>query len=211
MRAVCDHCGRHHLPGRLGLATPTTIMVGTGLDARRRILFNNAIVLETVARIDTAVIMDKTGTLTREEPVVTDIVVASAGAGETTGARAGAEDELLGLVAAMERESEHPLAAAVARYAQVHGIPQVRAEEFANLLGHGAVAITLRLHFKINEIPPRMEIAKLTSVLATHIQTERFRNGSLTGTAFLLVVLVGSLPRCGGTLFGQKLSQGGIN
>src|SRR5262249_61023333 len=60
-------------PDALGLATPTAIMVGTGLGARRGILFKNAMALETSARIQ-AVVMDKTGTLTKGEPEVTDVV-----------------------------------------------------------------------------------------------------------------------------------------
>src|SRR5262249_25109463 len=93
-------------PDALGLATPTAIMVGTGLSARRGILFKNAIALETAARIQ-AVVMDKTGTLTRGEPEVTDVV--------TDGL---SEAELLTLAAAVERESEHPLAQAVVRRAE---------------------------------------------------------------------------------------------
>ena len=92
-------------PDALGLATPTAIMVGTGLGAQRGVLFKNATALETSARIDT-VVMDKTGTLTKGEPEVTDVVVDGLD-----------EDELLALAAAVERESEHPLAAAVVRYA----------------------------------------------------------------------------------------------
>src|SRR3546814_4386285 len=92
-------------PDALGLATPTAIMVGTGLGAQRGVLFKNATALEGTARIET-VVMDKTGTLTKGEPEVTDVVVDGIGT-----------DELLSLVAAVERESEHHLAGAIVRYA----------------------------------------------------------------------------------------------
>ncbi|MGV9733931.1 heavy metal translocating P-type ATPase [Rhodococcus aetherivorans] len=115
-------------PDALGLATPTAIMVGTGLGAQRGVLFKNAAALETSARIDT-VVMDKTGTLTKGEPEVTDVVVDGL-----------TEDELLTLVTAVERESEHPLAGAIVRYAAARGLPAVSLENFRNVPGHGAVA-----------------------------------------------------------------------
>jgi len=115
-------------PDALGLATPTAIMVGTGLGAKRGILFKNAIALETSARIQ-AVVMDKTGTLTKGEPEVTDVVVDGM-----------PEDEVLRLVAAVERESEHPLAEAVVKHADGRGVTNVRAEAFENVPGHGALA-----------------------------------------------------------------------
>ncbi|MXM62776.1 heavy metal translocating P-type ATPase [Streptomyces sp. HUCO-GS316] len=116
-------------PDALGLATPTAIMVGTGLGARRGVLFKNAVGLETSARIQ-VVVMDKTGTLTKGEPEVTDVVTADG----------TDEGELLRLVAAVERESEHPLAEAVVRYADARAVDKVRAEGFENVPGHGATA-----------------------------------------------------------------------
>src|SRR6516225_7495886 len=115
-------------PDALGLATPTAIMVGTGLGARRGILFKNAMALETSARIG-AVVMDKTGTLTRGEPQVTDVV-----------ADGLPDREVLRLAAAVERESEHPLAEAVVKHADALGVPAIRAEGFTNLPGYGAMA-----------------------------------------------------------------------
>ncbi|MEX2421771.1 MAG: copper-translocating P-type ATPase, partial [Actinomycetota bacterium] len=115
-------------PDALGLATPTAIMVGTGLGATRGILFKNAMALEESARIQ-VVVMDKTGTLTKGEPEVTDVI-----------ADGLHEEELLRLVAAVERESEHPLAEAVVRHADASGIPNVRAESFESIPGHGALA-----------------------------------------------------------------------
>jgi len=115
-------------PDALGLATPTAIMVGTGLGAGRGVLFKNATALETSARIDT-VVMDKTGTLTKGEPEVTDVVV-----------QGMAEDEMLALVAAVERESEHPLARAIDQHAADQGVASLKLTNFRNVPGHGAGA-----------------------------------------------------------------------
>ncbi|MDQ3113119.1 MAG: heavy metal translocating P-type ATPase, partial [Actinomycetota bacterium] len=115
-------------PDALGLATPTAIMVGTGLGAQRGVLFKNATALETAARIDT-VVMDKTGTLTKGEPEVTDVVVDGV-----------TEDQLLKLTAGVERESEHPLAAAIVRHAEAAGVAVSPASAFRNVPGHGAHA-----------------------------------------------------------------------
>jgi len=116
-------------PDALGLATPTAVMVGTGLGAQRGVLFKTATALETAAAVDT-VVMDKTGTLTRGEPAVTDLVVAPQ---QDRGS-------VLAWAAAVERESEHPLAAAVARYAAEQGVPELTAVGFRNVPGRGAVA-----------------------------------------------------------------------
>jgi Cu2+-exporting ATPase len=115
-------------PDALGLATPTAIMVGTGLGARRGVLFKNATGIETAARIDT-VVLDKTGTLTKGEPEVTDYLAE------------GSHDlELLSLVVAVERESEHPLAKAIVAYADARDIQRRTATGFRNITGQGAIA-----------------------------------------------------------------------
>jgi Cu2+-exporting ATPase len=117
-------------PDALGLATPTAVMVGTGLGARRGILFKSAIALEQAATLDT-VVLDKTGTLTRGEPEVVAVVTAAD----------GEEDELLRLVAAAERESEHPLAEAIVAAAASRGLEVPRADSFEAVPGHGAIAV----------------------------------------------------------------------
>jgi len=89
-------------PCALGLATPTALMVGVGRAARAGVLIRNAQALEAADRIDTLV-LDKTGTLTRGEPEVTDVLPAAGSSSE----------ELLGVAAALERDSEHPLARAI--------------------------------------------------------------------------------------------------
>jgi Cu2+-exporting ATPase len=116
-------------PDALGLATPTAIMVGTGLGAQRGILFKNALGLEQAAALDT-VVFDKTGTLTRGEP---EVVAVATGDGVD-------EDDVLRLVAAAERDSEHPLAEAVVRAARGRGLPPSRTEAFEAVPGHGLLA-----------------------------------------------------------------------
>jgi len=116
-------------PDALGLATPTAIMVGTGLGARRGILFKNAVALEQIASLDT-VVLDKTGTLTKGEPQVVAVVTADG----------IDENELLRLSAAVERESEHPLAEAIVRAAKERALELPRAESFEAVAGQGATA-----------------------------------------------------------------------
>jgi P-type Cu2+ transporter len=116
-------------PDALGLATPTAIMVGTGLGARRGILFKQADALEQAATLDT-VVFDKTGTLTRGEPEVAAVATAD---GVT-------EDELLRLVAAAEGDSEHPLAQAIVRAADQRGLRRPQAQAFEAVPGYGATA-----------------------------------------------------------------------
>src|SRR5829696_7600663 len=116
-------------PDALGLATPTAIMVGTGLGAQRGILFKHALGLEQTASLDT-VVLDKTGTLTRGEPEV--VAIATMDGGD--------EDEVLRLVAAAERDSEHPLAQAIVKAADRRGLQTARAETFEAVPGHGLLA-----------------------------------------------------------------------
>jgi Cu2+-exporting ATPase len=94
----------------------------TGMGARRGILFKNAIAIEQTARLDT-VVLDKTGTLTRGEPEVVGLELLD-------GTEGLDERRLLALAAAAERDSEHPLADAVVRAAELHGAPRLEAAWF---------------------------------------------------------------------------------
>ncbi len=113
-------------PCALGLATPMAIMVGVGRGAERGVLIRNAAVFER-ARSVTALVIDKTGTLTEGKPAVTDVVPAE-GVGK---------DELLGLAAALERHSEHPLAAAIVAAAKEAGAAAGEANDFTSHSGGG--------------------------------------------------------------------------
>ena len=114
-------------PCSLGLATPTAILVGTGVGARRGILIKNGEALERGKKIH-VVVFDKTGTLTEGKPKVTDVHACKA---LTT------PDDVLALAASIERLSEHPLAQAVVRAAQERNLPLTDVHDFENLAGRG--------------------------------------------------------------------------
>ncbi len=117
-------------PCALGLATPTAIMVGTGKAAEYGILIKSAETLEKAHRINT-ILIDKTGTLTKGQPEVTDIVT-------TIPYRT---EELLTLAASAEYKSEHPLGEAIVRAAEAKGITLLAAENFEALPGQGVQAV----------------------------------------------------------------------
>lgn len=113
-------------PCALGLATPISIMVGTGRGAMAGILIKNAEALEIMEKVDT-LIVDKTGTLTEGKP---KLVAVQAEAGFT-------DDEILRIAASLERASEHPLAEAIVRGAEENGIELVKANNFQSITGKG--------------------------------------------------------------------------
>jgi Cu+-exporting ATPase len=119
-------------PCALGLATPTAIMVGTGKGAEHGILFKNSAALERAHKLDT-VVLDKTGTITRGTPSVTDVLVAD-------GASSWGADSLLHLAASAERGSEHPLGEAIVRAAAEKGLVLSEPERFEAITGQGVVA-----------------------------------------------------------------------
>jgi len=130
-------------PCALGLATPTAVMVGTGKGAELGILFRSSEALERAHELD-VIVLDKTGTLTRGEPAVEEIVVAEgAVVGTDPGGDAGAPDrtrELLRLTGAAERRSEHPLARAVLAEAEDRGLDLPEPEDFQAVPGRGVLA-----------------------------------------------------------------------
>ena len=116
-------------PCALGLATPTSVMVGTGKGAENGILIKGAESLELAHKIQT-IVLDKTGTITVGKPTVTDYATVK-------GITGSVELKLLRLVAAVERNSEHPLAEAVVRYAQSQQVNLTEATEFEAVAGSG--------------------------------------------------------------------------
>ena len=116
-------------PCALGLATPTAIMVGTGRGAQRGVLIRGGEALETAHRIS-AVVLDKTGTITEGRPALTDVVPAEG----------FDSDDVLRLAAGAERRSEHPLGAAIVRGAAERGVTVAEPEGFVAAVGLGAEA-----------------------------------------------------------------------
>ncbi len=120
-------------PCALGLATPTSVMVGTGKGAENGILIKGAESLELAHKIQT-IVLDKTGTITQGKPTVTEYV-------SVHGTAHGNELKLLRLAASVERNSEHPLAEAVVRYAQSQEVKLGEAKNFDAIAGSGVQGI----------------------------------------------------------------------
>jgi Cu2+-exporting ATPase/Cu+-exporting ATPase len=160
-------------PCALGLATPTAIIVGTGLGAKHGILVRNAESLEMLSRIDT-IVFDKTGTITCGTPSVTDI---KAFESETS------VESLLGLASGIEKHSEHPLAQAIVRAATERGIEAVEVSGFRALEGIGVDAMLDDEPVKVRKPGSpdgtRPEIARLQSEGKTVVIVER--NGKSLG------------------------------
>lgn len=171
-------------PCALGLATPVAIMVGTGKGAEMGILFKSAEALENLRSVGT-VVLDKTGTVTRGKPAVTDIVVAA----RADGSPAMSEKALLKLAAALERSSEHPLAEAIMAECESRGIVARMVEDFTAVPGRGVTARegqnviaagNVRL---MNELGAEVP-AGLAEKFAAEGKTPLFfaKNGELAGT-----------------------------
>ena len=171
-------------PCALGLATPVAIMVGTGKGAEMGILFKSAEALENLRNVGT-VVLDKTGTVTRGKPAVTDIVVAE----RADGTPAMGEKALLKLAAALERQSEHPLAEAIMAECETRGIVARMVEGFAAVPGRGVTAREGQNAIAAGNVQlmNELEVAVpegLAEQFATEGKTPLFfaKNGELAGT-----------------------------
>ena len=157
-------------PCALGLATPMSVMVGVGKAAEAGVLIRNGEALQTASKI-TAMILDKTGTITLGSPKVTDILVAN---GES-------EDTVLQLVASLESGSEHPLAMAIVESASERGLAPSKIENFNAIAGHGVEADVENQHvlFGNEKLMKERDIdisdyVKLAQILAKEAKTPMF-------------------------------------
>ena len=146
-------------PCALGLATPVAIMVGSGKGAKNGILFKTAAALEATGKAD-FVVLDKTGTITEGKPRVTDLMPA-AGVGE---------EELLCVAAALEAQSEHPLAVAVRREAEERGISFSKVQDFQALPGHGVTGTAELLGERREVIGGSMALMKEKGLLTADMK-----------------------------------------
>ena len=141
-------------PCALGLATPTAVMMGTGIGAQRGILFRNGEALESAGNL-TTIVLDKTGTLTEGKLTLTDILTDKD------------ESELLQLSAAAERGSEHPIGKAIVRAAEERGLDLATPNTFKAVTGHGITA-------QVGE--NRVVIGNLSLIQQHNIRTKAFES-----------------------------------
>lgn len=149
-------------PCALGLATPTSIMVGTGKGAEHGILIKGAESLEQAHQIRT-IVLDKTGTLTQGSPSVTDFIT-------VLGTAHQQEIKLLRLVAAIEQRSEHPLAAAIVAYAQSQEVPQPlpQVDDFEAIAGSGVQGTVADRYLQVGTGRWMTELGHSTQALDQH-------------------------------------------
>lgn len=176
-------------PCALGLATPTAIMVGTGCGAANGILFKSAEALEITHGIDT-VVLDKTGTVTEGKPVVTDVIVA----GNVP------EKELLGVAAALEKMSSHPLAEPIVERAVLGGIALEEVQEYRMLPGQG-ISGHIGAHICYAGNVKLMETAGI-SVAGFEDALEKLADEGKTPLLFAKAVENGDLARKSSVLLG---------
>ncbi|MCU0527340.1 MAG: heavy metal translocating P-type ATPase [Elainella sp. Prado103] len=147
-------------PCALGLATPTSIMVGTGKGAEHGILIKGAESLELAHKLQT-IVLDKTGTITQGKPTVTDFVTVKGVADRN-------ELYLLQLAASIERNSEHPLAEAVVQYAQSQEVTPIEANDFEAIAGSGVQGYVRNQFVQIGTYRWMNELGIITSALQQH-------------------------------------------
>jgi P-type Cu+ transporter len=164
-------------PCALGLATPTSVMVGTGKGAENGILIKGADSLELAHKIKT-IVLDKTGTITQGKPTVTDFVTVN-------GTASGNEIKLLQLAASVERNSEHPLAEAVVKYAQTQNVEtQYIASDFEAVTGSGVQGI---VNNHLVQIGTQLWMSEL-AVKTQDLEKEKERLEYLGKTAIYIAV-----------------------
>jgi Cu+-exporting ATPase len=140
-------------PCAMGLATPTAVMVGTGKGAELGVLLKSGEALERAGKV-TTVVLDKTGTITRGQPAVTDVVIAQPEAQLAGGPppRQFSQDELIRLAASVEKGSEHPLGEALLAEAGERGLILGEPQGFLAQVGHGVEAEVDGLHIMVGNL-----------------------------------------------------------
>lgn len=159
-------------PCAMGLATPTAIMVGTGIGAEHGILIKTAESLETAGKIDT-VIFDKTGTLTNGRPVVTDIITDTLG-----------ESEILTSAGSLEKGSEHSLAEAIVKEGESKGLTFAKVENFKAIAGHGVEGVVNGKKLYLGN----RKLMETQGILTSHIEEKLAKLEEEGKTVMLLAI-----------------------
>ncbi len=188
-------------PCALGLATPATLMVGTGLAARHGILVRDAQALELMR--DVAVVaFDKTGTLTEGRPTLVDTAIA----GQASPALPGGRAELLALAGALQAASEHPLARAVVQAAQAEGVARLQAETPRAVAGRGIEGTVAGRVLQLGSSVWMAELGVTDAALQQQAQAWAAQGRSV---AWLAETVAGQPPRALGLLaFGDHAKPG---
>jgi len=178
-------------PCAMGLATPTAVMVGTGKGAELGILLKSGEALERAGRV-TTVVLDKTGTITRGQPAVTDIVVreqvAAVPAGMDTGPAIPWQDEILRLAASVEKGSEHPLGEAIVAEAGERALILSEPQGFKAAVGHGVEAQVDGRDVLVGNL--RMMVERGLELNGLQTDAERLQNEAKTA---MLIAIDGSV------------------
>ncbi len=167
-------------PCAMGLATPTAVMVGAGKGAELGILFKSGEALERAGRVS-KVVLDKTGTITRGQPAVTDIITNPSN-------RVIDEDEILRLVASVEKGSEHPLGEALWAEAESRGIDLIQPEGFNAIVGRGVMATVDGYEVWVGNVA--MMVEKKIDVSDLSVQVDKLQGEAKTA---MLVAVDGVL------------------
>lgn len=174
-------------PCALGLATPTAIMVGTGIGAEHGVLIKDATSLEQAHKI-TTIVFDKTGTLTKGEPEVTDIVLNSK-------LQVKNQNDLLRLAASAESRSEHPLGQAVVKRAKEEGLELIKPEEFKAIEGQGIEAQLKVQSEKLKIIKGNRLLMKNKGVeIDSEVEREMLRLENEGKTAMMIAIAIDQKP-----------------
>lgn len=196
-------------PDALGLATPTAVAVGTGIGAKHNILIKDATTLEKTSKIN-AMILDKTGTLTKGQPEVTDVI------SFIESKRPEIQANILQIAASIEKHSEHPLAKTIVEKASKDGLKLFNISKFEAIAGHGVKGFDEENHLVLFGNQRLMEIHQISVSSDVRETVERLQNDGKTAMLLALdkeiigAIAVADTPRENSKRAVAELKKNGI-